>query len=138
MQRQLADGAVGLGDIMAERRGIEQLAHLAFEAVAQAAEIDFLQADHVKRADIGGNARKRALFGGAGQHLAVQAGEIAEIAVGGDGSLNVVAENTHGGQSGKKGRRQRYRYGQHAGYQIIGRRTYRFAGAAGKKQPENG
>ena len=97
MQREFAEAAVGLRQRVGQAGQIAQLLDVVVKAVAQAAEVNLLQADEVKLADVGGNTGERLAFGGAGQDLPVPLPGVAEITARVDGGLNVVAQNAHGG-----------------------------------------
>ena len=97
MQREFAEAAVGLCQRVGQAGQVAQLLNVIAKAVAQAAEVNLLQADEVKLADVGGDAGERLAFGGAGQDLPVPLPGITKIAARVDGGLNVVAQNAHGG-----------------------------------------
>ena len=95
MQRKFAEAAVHLREVIVETGQLAQLFDVVLEAVAQAAEVDFLQADEVEIADVGGDAGQGFALGRAGQELAVPLVGVAEVAAGVDGGLDVVAEDAH-------------------------------------------
>ena len=97
VQREFAKAAVGLRQRIGQVAEVAQLLNVVEKTVAQAAKINFLQADEVKLADVGGDAGERLAFGGAGQDLPVPLPGITKIAACVDGGLNVVAQNAHGG-----------------------------------------
>ena len=95
MQREFAEATVHLREVVVEAGQLAQLFDVVLEAVAQAAEVDFLQADEVEIADVGSDASQSLALGWAGQELAVPLVGVAKVTVGVDGGLNVVAEDAH-------------------------------------------